>query len=129
MPGVFLCKSFAGEHMSQMTFAVTANNLGATSIGIPYTFHSTGNFVVETRPAAVRFKFIFGSVQRRIALTAHISTAGFVVDIFACKSTFGTLVKNNRSFLFRQLIVFHCLSIGLLRAGSLRQQYQQARQY
>ncbi len=58
MPGIFGREPFAFKYVPQMSATGVAQNFDAAAIGVRYLFDCTGNFVVETRPAATGVEFI-----------------------------------------------------------------------
>jgi hypothetical protein len=58
MAGVFGSELFAGKYVSQMPFAMVADDLYSPAIYIRYSFYSTFNLIVKAGPSAMRIKFI-----------------------------------------------------------------------
>jgi len=78
MPGIFSGQSFAFEYMPKVGVAILAHDLCASAIAIPVALDGTFNLIVETRPAAMRIKFVIRLVQRRIASSADIRAARLI---------------------------------------------------
>lgn len=80
MARVLLCKPFADEDMAQMAAAVGTQNFRTSPIGIGYVFYRTVDLVIEARPSAMRFKFIFRTVERRVTALTHIGAVCLVIE-------------------------------------------------
>ena len=107
MPGIFCGESFPFKYVPQVTTTGVAKDFDATAIGVGYLFDCTGNFVVETRPAATGIEFVLRAVQGRIALAAKISTRSFKIVIFARKRPFGAFFQDDVGFFWTKFVVFH----------------------
>jgi len=70
MACVFRCEPLSDEDVTQMAAAVGAQDLGTPSVGIGNVFHGALDFVIETRPPTMRFKFVFRPVKGGITASA-----------------------------------------------------------
>jgi len=109
VPGVFLGKAFAFKDVAEVATAVGANDFSAPPIGICHALDRTGYFIVERRPAAVRFKLTGGMVKRRAALPAHVGSGFFIVGVLAGERPLGAFVEDNVFFFGGEFAVGHDL--------------------
>lgn len=107
--GVFRGKPFAFKDVAEVATAVGANDFGAPTIGVGYALDRTGYFIVERRPAAVRFKLTGGMVKRCAALPAHVGSGFFVVGVLAGERPLGAFVEDNVFFFGGEFAVGHDL--------------------
>ena len=68
--------------MPKMPAAIGADDFNPMPIGIGHTAHRTGDFLVETGPAAAGFKFVVRPVERHAALPANVGSRRMVAHIF-----------------------------------------------
>lgn len=92
--------------MAQVAAAVGADDLRAAPVGVGFAAHGAFDFVVEAGPSAARVKFVFGAVQGRLALPAHVNAGRFVVPIFSGKGAFGAFVEYYAGFFRCEWIAF-----------------------
>ena len=72
MARIFGRKAFARKDMSQVSAAAGTSDFGTPAVGIRRAPHGTGDFVVDTRPAAPGIELVLRTVQRRTALAATV---------------------------------------------------------
>ena len=82
-----------------MSVTIVANDFHTHSVGIRNVGYSAFNCVIKTRPTTVRFKFIFGSIKRIVALTADIQSFICFIVIITRKRPVGCFVQNHILFL------------------------------
>ena len=104
---IFGRKAFARKDMPQVSAAAGTSDLRPSSVGIRRAPHGTGDFVVETRPAAPGIELVLRTVQRRTALAATVNPLSAMLVITARKRRFGTLVDDHTSF-------FRCQRLHIL---------------
>jgi hypothetical protein len=92
MAGIFCGKALTGENVPQVRSAIAAKYFGTAAIGIGFVGYGARYLIVETWPAAKRFKLIFRPVQRSIAAAAYIQTLRLIVEQLAGKGALGTFV-------------------------------------
>ena len=92
--------------MPEMAVAFGAKDLDTITVGVDLPLNRAFNLIVEGRPAAVRVKFVFGAVQRRIALFASVVAADFkVISQWTRKRHLSTFVKQNLLFFRGEVFV------------------------
>ena len=104
---IFGRKAFARKDMPQVSAAAGTGDFGTPAVGIRRAPHGTGDFVVETRPAAPGVELVLRTVQRRTALAATVNPLSAMLVITARKRRFGTLVDDHTSF-------FRCQRLHIL---------------
>ena len=60
------------ENMSEVTTTIVADDFCTMTISIRYSFYGSWNFIIKTRPAAMRIKFILAEIKRGVASPADI---------------------------------------------------------
>lgn len=111
MPRIFGRKSLAHKDMAQMPAAARTDNFGTPAIGIGHAFDRAGNFIVKARPATARIKFIFGTVELRLALPADIRARRKVLVEFAAAGVLGAFIQNDARFFFGEGIELHTVKV------------------
>ena len=96
---IFGRKAFARKDMPQVSAAAGTGDFGTPAVGIRRAPHGTGDFVVETRPAAPGVELVLRTVQRRTALAATVNPLSAMLVITARKRRFGTLCRRSHVFL------------------------------
>jgi len=106
MACVFRREPFADEDMTQVAAAISAQNLRPPSVSIRNVFHSTLDFVIETRPPAMRFKLVFRPVKWSIAAFAQVGAVFLIVQQRTGKRPFRTFMEDDVFLLRGQFIIF-----------------------
>ena len=105
MASIFGGQELSDENVSEMPLAIRANDFSSLSVGVGMPGHGSGQFIVETRPAAAAVEFLIAGVERIVALSAEVGALGFVVLIFACASVFGALEQDHSFLIFGQRVI------------------------
>ena len=63
MPRIFRRKSFAEEHVAEVTAAASALNLDALAVRVWQTPHGAGDLIIEGWPPAMSVELVFGPVE------------------------------------------------------------------
>ena len=95
MANVLFRKVLANKDVTEMPFAILADNFNSAPVCIGMSLHGTGDLVVERRPSAIAVEFVFRLVQLRIALAADVSSGRFVVRKLADARVLCPLVQND----------------------------------
>ena len=78
MANVLLCKTFSFENVTEVTVAVLAENLDSKAVCIGLAAHGTFDLIIKAWPTAVAREFVFGQVERSVALPTDIGPRLFV---------------------------------------------------
>lgn len=105
MADIFVGETLSLENVPQMSFAVGADNFDSDPIGIRMPFDGSFDFIVEARPTAVRVKFIPGTVQRRVAPAADISSLFFIIKELSRVRALGSFPDDNVLFFGSEFVV------------------------
>ncbi len=103
------------EDMPEMSAAVCTDDFGPDTVRIRDPFHGAGNLIIKTRPSAIGFKLVLGSVKRSIASLAGLYAFLFGIDILAGERHFCTFVQDHAFLFGRQFIVGHLFLSGKCR--------------
>ena len=91
--------------MPQVSVAVGTEYFDAVTVGIYLPAYGTLDFVIKSRPAAVRVKLVFRAIQGCVAAFAGVITRRFeVIRILARKGHFGSLAKDHLLFFGREVV-------------------------
>lgn len=84
--------------MPEVPAAIGAGDFRAHAVGVERTLYCAGNFIIKTRPTAMRVKLIFRPIQRRVALTTDKHACPVLVQQLASKWQFGAFVDDDAFF-------------------------------
>ncbi len=116
MAGVLGGEVLTGEDVAEMGRAGVANDLCTLAVGIRDAVNGSGDFGIETWPAATGVELILGFVERRVATTANVNTIGEVVIVLAREWRLCPLVCDYPLLFRSEFVVVHCRSLyGQLR--------------
>ena len=85
-------KSFAHEHMAQVTAAVGTFNFDPTTIRIRQTRYCSFHFFIESGPTTMGIELIHGPIEFCVALTTNVAPFFVKIVVFTCERSFCPLV-------------------------------------
>ena len=87
--------SLTQKDMPEMTTTILTDDLGTAAICIGMAFDGIRNFIIETGPSTVTFKFVMRVIKGCITSPTNERAGIFQVRIFTTERRFGSLVDKN----------------------------------
>ena len=105
MSDVFGCEVLSLEDVSQVAFAIGADDFHPVTVSIPVPFDLASDFVIETWPAAATVKLALRLIERGVALPADVEPVFLVLCVFTDAWSFCTLIDDDTCFFLCKRIV------------------------
>ena len=91
---------FTCEDVAEVRATISADDFGSIAVGVGDAFYGAGDFVIETRPAAMRIEFVGAAIKRSAASFADVCSAAGIIQVFAGIRGFSAFIYDY-AFLFR----------------------------